>query len=173
MLIHGQYEGATPFMTKEVYYTGKDVNATASSRAAIAEDIAPTYVVVYDMYGHDKGRGIDVTKPVTSMLDYFAGIVWKVPTDSKRGGWITIITAATVVKARTNAVQTNAPTTRILLGPSNGNWGLTAVTLSVASGAANFLALVQAVAQALESTDTSGTAAVKDVMLLRPGTPIL
>lgn len=95
-----------PFKPFWVYYTGTTSNATAASRTLIAEDVTLGSAVVFDALtgtgtplaasgafpGDRLARrvGFDVTRPQTSLLNQFAGIVTAVPNGSERGGPIQI-----------------------------------------------------------------------------------
>lgn len=167
---------------KRVYFTGF-ANDDSTALTSAANGTLPLLgVVCYTEPGGKQGRGVDVTKPATAVLALFAGIVVKID-DPRVGqaavagdgsgitagnlipGWITVVSAAAAIQALTKANMTKPSTTPFLLGPVNASWNLEAITSSIASGAANFLALTQAVALALETVDTSTTAAAKWVRL--------
>lgn len=163
---------------RRVWFTGYQNDDTTALTTTAMPDYA---VVCFTEPGGSKGRGVDVTKPQTAILALFAGIV--IAKEGRVGqiavagdgsgvaagnlipGWITVANACPAIQALTKANMTKPSTAPFLLGPVNASWNLEAITSSIASGAANFLALAQAVALALETSDTSTTAAVKYVKL--------
>lgn len=128
-------------------------------------------VVCFTEAGGIKGRGIDVTKPATAVLGLPAGIIVGmsegmeslavagdgsgVTAGKAKPGWITIQSAG-YVQALTIANMTKPSSTPFPLGPANASWALKAITTSIGSGAANFAALINTMAMALETNDTSG-----------------
>lgn len=149
---------ATPLLQrKKVYYTGITSNTTASSRTIIAEDILPGYVVCYDPFVAtgtvvaptatfpgdvlNRYKGIDVTKPQTSLLMFPAGIVTQVPDGSKRGGVIEIATGPAVDALVTTAGAISAGAALTVIDAS---WALQPMPAigDVSSGAANLTAII-------------------------------
>lgn len=159
--------GAPDSQARKVWFTGyaNDESTQGTSVPVIGG------VVCFSEAGGFKGRGKDVVKPETAVLGLFAGIIVDMPdwmsslavagdgsgvTAGKvKPGWITIVSAASAIQARTIANMTKYSTTPFPLGPSNGSWALKAVTSSIASGAANFAYLAGTCAMALETSDTS------------------
>ena len=170
--------GAPASGERLVYFTGKQND---DSTALTTTRLPDKGVVCFTEPGGVKGRGIDVTKPQTAILTLFAGIV--IGREGRTGeiavagdgsgitagnlipGWLKVVSASAAIQALTKANMTKPSTAPFLIGPVNGSWNLEAITLSVATGAANFLALAQSVALALETADTSVTAALKWVRL--------
>ncbi len=163
---------------RRVYLTGyANDDATALTTTRLPDG----GVVCFTEPGGVKGRGIDVTKPATAVLALFAGIV--IARDGRTGevaaagdgsgvtagnlipGWLTVVSASAAIQAMTKANMTKPSTAPFPIGPVNASWNLEAITTSIASGAANLLALAQSVALALETADTSATAALKWVRL--------
>lgn len=163
---------------RKVWFTGYQNDDTT----ALTTTAMPLYATVcFTEPGGYKGRGVDVTKPQTGILALFAGIVTEI--SGRTGqiavagdgsgvtagnlipGWITVCNSCPAIQALTKANMTKPSTAPFLLGPVNASWNLEAITTSIASGAANLLALAQGVALALETSDTSTTAAVKYVRL--------
>lgn len=90
-----------------VYYTAKNINATAASRSAIASDLAVGAILIADPYKNDGAEGsggatpINVTQPQTSFLHMEKYVVVDVPSSvnqipssaaptQRRGGYIVV-----------------------------------------------------------------------------------
>lgn len=163
--VQTQFKGVDPqYATIDVYYTGKTVHATAGSRTASTGEPVGGDCVAFDPYGHDKGKGKDVTKPYTANLMFPAGVVVSVgPRDASGGRWLQIVpfgTRGVVISANTNANMTLGVTR---LGLANDSFSLVAVTGSLASAGAADAAAVKQVALACETANTSITPARKYV----------
>lgn len=163
--IQPQIQDVAPqYGTIPVYYTGLIVHATAGSRTASTGTPVGGDVVCYDPYGHDKGRGKDVTKPYTANLMFPAGVVVSVgPADASGGRWLQIVPfgqRGAVMSVNTKANMTLGVTR---LGPADDAFSLAAVAASVASAIAADAAAVKQVALPCETSNTSSTAARKFV----------
>lgn len=123
-----------------VYWTAKNINATAGSRTAIASNIAVGAIVVEDPYQHDGADGsggakpINVTQPQTSHLHQKKYVVVAVapgvndipdsaaPTQ-RRGGVVYVTDQADDIEALVDG------TTDVAVGDhlecTNGSWNLT------------------------------------------------
>lgn len=164
--------GSAAIRTKWVYYCNKNVAGTA-----INEQIKPGYAVCFNHaqtapgMTADQSKGQVVSKPETGNLAQFAGIVMQAKLEPSSGvanaaaGWIEIATAGDAVNAMVLADAT-ANTTGLII--SNGAW-----TLSAAQSAGNqtdsVAELLALVGVALETANTSSTAAIKRVLLKGPG----
>lgn len=140
----GSTASATPtFNPRFVYYTGCTSNAAAGSRTIINSDIVVGAVVCYDSVTGTSGTpigpsglfpgdryeryaGFDVTQPQTAILETFAGVVWRVPSGSVRGGLIEIVSLTEAIDALVTV--TGATATGISLGVTNGSWALSVIT---------------------------------------------
>ncbi len=145
-----------------VYFTAKTMHATAASRSATAT-LYNGYCLCFDHYGHDKGIGADATIPTDDgtyqNISRLAGIVTGLPPEGKASaGWVKVFprvpgcVVPAMVKANANA---NTPT---FVGPTAGQFELGAV--SAVSDAED---ISQLVATAMETADTSTTAAIKQI----------
>lgn len=129
--------------TMKVWYTAKDINATAGSRSAIASDLKVGYPLVLDPYAHDKGTSvIHATQPQSTFLVGQKFIVTHVPDEvndipdsgaatQRRGGFVTVAAMADEVLA--NCEGTIVPGVSKLVVQA-GEWYLavsTAVSTSV------------------------------------------
>lgn len=74
-----QYNQAAPGVGFWVFYTGLTINATKGSRTAISAPLPIGGCLVMDPYGHDKGVGVDYTRPQTNHLDGRKVVVADVP----------------------------------------------------------------------------------------------
>lgn len=148
---------------KRVYYTGKTIHAVSATRTSLAELPPIGASVCFDPYGHDKGKGVDVTKPYTATLAQFAGIVVAYSASAKKDkrGYIDVCPAGDFVQALTKLAGAIpiAEASLMRLTPVNNKWYLGALAESVATGAANIYALMQFVGYTLDATDTSAVTA--------------
>lgn len=167
--------GQVPESPQTLYYTGKNINATKTSRTAITDTLQVGDLVIADPYGHDKGKGTDVTQPQTSFLNQKCYVVTAIKQDelgnptntigaggkkddagtNLASGWIEAVPCSAFISANTKANMTIGAT---LLGPANASFALQAKT------AVDTLAhIMECVAVAQETADTSTTAAKKNV----------
>lgn len=157
-----------------VYYTGKNINATAASRTDIDDDLEVGMVVVLDPYQHDGAeedvngnagaKPINVTRPQTSFLNMKKFVVTavsprvnEIPTasnaDLRRGGMVSVVEAADDIQALVDG------TTDVAVGDilevTNGSFNLTKRTpLTYAyAGTADY-----AIANAVGSNTAAGFA---------------
>lgn len=166
--------GSLQSAARHVYFTGyQNDDSTALTTTAMPDSA----VVCFTEPGGKKGRGIDVTKPQTALINQFAGIVvakehdlvgtiavagnpYGITAGNLIPGWLNVVSAASAIQALTKSNMTKPSTAIVLLGPVNASWNLETVAF-----AATATGLSQAVAMALETVDTSTTAAVKWVRL--------
>lgn len=127
-----------------VYYTGKNIHATAASRTDIDDDLEVGMVVVLDPYQHDGAeedvngnagaKPINVTRPQTSFLNMKKYVVTSVsprvneiPTasnaDLRRGGMVSVVEAADDIQALVDGTTDVA--VGDLLEVTNGSFNLT------------------------------------------------
>lgn len=76
-----QFQGQGP-LPEAKYYTAKNINATNGSRTAVSTALQVGSVLIQDQYGHDKGKGADVTQPQTSFLGAIPCVLLQVPVDN-------------------------------------------------------------------------------------------
>lgn len=169
-----------------VYYTGKNIHATAASRTDIDDDLEVGMVVVLDPYQHDGAeedyngnagaKPINVTRPQTSFLNMKKFVVTSVsprvneiPTasnaDLRRGGMVSVVEAADDIQALVDG------TTDVAVGDvlevTNGSFNLTkraalttvvsTLTFSYTGNPGNY-----AVANAVGSNTAAGFAFFED-----------
>lgn len=169
--------GTTRNLRFWVYYSAKNINATAGSRTAINANLPEGGCLVMDKFGHDQGIGFDFTQPQTSHLDQPKVIVRDIPrhpdngrrvgndldpqglTNQREAGWIWAEAAGMNVRARV----ANGVAVGDYLGPTNGSFDLSAKT-SVAS-----LAAIHEVCGQANEANSSGSAAIRSVRLFAPG----
>lgn len=156
------------YQTTKLYYTGKNINATNGSRTAISGVVPVGACVVFDPYGHDQGKGHDVTQPQTNFLNIPAGIVvGGSPTTIAEPGYIEVVSMANYIEALVLGNLT-APiddtTAAQRLGPVAGQWYLGIITKSVASADANTAALLKCIAHSW-ATQNNASAALTPVRL--------
>lgn len=165
-----------------LYYTGLDINATAGSRAGWAvgatavlrleSEIQVGSIVILDPFGHDKGKGIDCTRPATTYFRQRAFVVVGIPlgqpdpnaldtasalTNKRTGGWVEVVPCANSIDAMTKANQTAGATP---LGLLNNSFALTPISdsaLDTTAEIAPFCALAQV------TVDTSTNVALSRV----------
>lgn len=88
--IQGQYKGG-PQSKMFVYYTGKNINATAGSRTAYNADLIAGDVLTIDPYAHDTSdHGAEYAVPTSGHLHLHKAVVVNVPRGSERGGWVEV-----------------------------------------------------------------------------------
>lgn len=165
-----QLAGSVVGTAKDRYYTNKTI-----AGAAINAQVKVGYVMCGDYANTVPGqsvaesRNLAVTKPETANLNLFAGIVTsvaKLPTTSGGvvngdAGWVALVSVAEQISAFTHA---NMAAHTTVLTVANGDWGLIA-----SAGIASIGAIMGHVGVALETSDTSTTAANKFVALRGPG----
>jgi len=156
----------------------------ASGGSAINEVLKVGYAVCADIWNTvskpavpsapstftQSGLGIAVTKPETANLTMFCGVIDKIlpldggdPRNCSTECDLVINTRGFPVDAWTNANMTKGST---YLGCTNGSWALSALT-SIAA----ISNIRQIVGRALETVDTSGTAAIAKVCLEQSWVP--
>lgn len=146
-----------------MYYTGKNINATAGSRTANTTDLLVGDFLAIDPHGQDKGQGTDLANPTSGFLDSPLWVVTQVPNDSKRGGMIQAVPLAAcnqgVQGVHTKANQTAGVTLLAPTDPSdaavNGRY-LVAVTGSNTGDTNIVIKTIKALAQT--TVNTSSTA---------------
>lgn len=163
-----------------LWYTGLNINATAGSRAGWAvgataalqseSELGVGSVVILDPFGHDKGKGIDCTRPQSSYLRNRAFVVVEIPkgqtdintldtasslSNKRVGGWVEVVNVANSIDVMTKANMTAGATP---LGIADASFALSAVTDS-ALDTTGEICPFEALAQ--ETADTSTTPAVK------------
>lgn len=150
-----------------VWYTGKNLHATDGSRSAVSTDLFKGAILCPDPFGHDKGVGMDYCQPEDSAQADNLTLPFVVvdrltdPKNPQNPQYVDVLpcVAGTVCNA---SVKANADVaTPTLLGPATGDFSLAAKT-SVASAKA----VREIQAQALETANTSSTAANKPIMFL-------
>jgi hypothetical protein len=140
---------------RQVYYTGKNINATSGSRTDISAAIAVGDVLIEDPHDHEGyGKGNVVTEAQTSYLDQPAWVVDSIPAGNEQAGWITV-KRGKGIDAKCHANITSFTT---YLGVANADRGLVAV-----SGVASFAAIFTAKGLGRVTHDSSSTAAIKAV----------
>lgn len=171
------YLGPAPYNApaghKWVVLTGKNINATDSSRTVINADIAVGDVVVVDPNRQDLDVGLNslttetVTQPQTSHLDGGCYVVVEVPNgvnsplvgglaNERVGGYILVATPQAILA---NATVPNSTAVGGYLVPANGSYKLVAVgSTGVASAAAINTHKFRA-----EAANSSGAAAIRRV----------
>jgi len=117
------------YMTRDAWYSGYNIHATAGSRTVITEDLKPGYIVQLDPYDHDStGKGRTVGKP-TAGINSQLFVVIDVPsnvndivdtTTNRRRGGVIGISPCGVVQAFANAA-TNAVVINDKLSPYTAN----------------------------------------------------
>lgn len=173
-----QYNGPC-FNTKMVFYTAKDLGGDAITDevvkgAVMCLDIANTTIPARFLNAPTVGHfsspgstvdllGVAVTKPEDGgdgdNLSLFAGIVTEVPDGFDEAGWVEVVSGGDLVEALVNGATVLDPVTS--LRPTSGQWYLSAETSSIASAAANLLALSRICAQPLVAQTTTSTRLVK------------
>lgn len=153
---------------QEYFYTGKNIHATAGSRTANTTDLQVGDVLSLDPFGHDKGRGYDLANPTASYLSQPLFVVTAIKTNTNgdsavRGG---TIMAVPLVNGICDAIQANTKANM-----TAGTTLLGAVDMASASVNARHLVALTSIAaaenvkqlqaKAMETVDTSSTAAVK------------
>lgn len=126
--------GGVPF---PVFYTAKDVNATAASRSAINANLQPGHVLCVDPYSHDGAdstagaKPVNATRPATAILMFKKLLVVDVPAgvndiisgNQRRGGIVWVVDRADDITAFVDG------TTDVTLGGAlevtNGSFNLT------------------------------------------------
>lgn len=78
----------------DVYYTGKNYNATNASRTDITANLRIGQPLMMDGAGFDQGVGLDATLPYTAALgvNMPIGIVVDIPRGNEQGGWVKVCT---------------------------------------------------------------------------------
>lgn len=127
-----------------VYYTAKNINATAGSRTAIDDDLEVGMVLVMDPYQNDGGetgvdgttsaKPINATRPQTSFLNMkkyvvvgFSPSINDIPSASaatqRRGGLVSVVEAADDIQALVDG--TTDVSVGDVLEVTNGSFNLT------------------------------------------------
>ncbi len=152
----------------EYFYTGKNINATSGSRTTNTTDLQVGDVLALDPFGHDKGRGYDLANPTTGYLSQPLFVVAEIGYDATgnratRSGTIKAIPLRSglcdAIQVNTKANMTGGTT--ILGAADQASASVNQrylVALSSIAAAENVIALK---AKAMETSDTSSTAAVK------------
>lgn len=114
---------------REVWYTGKNINATAASRTDITTALAVGQVLVRDPYGHDNGEGLDYTQPQTSFLHEAKVVIVNLPpktrlTGEGYGRWVGVVDLAPSVDALVDGDTVDVAAGN-LLAVTNGSFNLT------------------------------------------------
>jgi len=110
--------------------------------------------------------GYGVTRPETRNLESPVGAVRNPPARFQGPGWVTLETQSSGrVPVNVQADLTAAATTTVRLGPQNGSFALAAIG-NMSADAAGMIAVSRLAALArVNGTDSSGTAAVQNVVL--------
>jgi hypothetical protein len=142
---------------RPAFYTGKTVNATKASRTNVSEDATSVSTVATstlqigsvmcrDPYGHDKGIGVDFTRPATAVLHEQKVVVValgdraypdSISTDGP-GRWCTVVDMTGEVNVLIQDGSVTTPTTGLdgsILGVVNGSFALADIDFPAAAGA--------------------------------------
>jgi hypothetical protein len=164
-----QVAGQPNPIPQKFYYTGKNIHATSGSRTANTTDLQVNDVLAIDPFGHDKGRGYDLANPTASYLSQPLYVVTSIGSDPStgasavRGGTIEAVPLSSAVcsaiQANTKANMTGGTT---ILGPVDmASASVNARHLVALTSIAAAENVCQLKAKAMETSDTSSTAAVK------------
>lgn len=138
------------------YYSAKTTGGTT-----ITDTILDGYCFAFDFVNTattgPNGFGQTVTRPETANLQMFAGVAINVTPGFVGPGWVQLVPVSDCAVAFT---KSNATAFTTFLGLANGLWSLATVTAVAAL--ADF---AKTVGLALETSDTSTTAANKRVKL--------
>jgi len=155
-----QVHGRGLVCPKRVYYTGKTVDATKGNRTNITDQLRVGYAVVFDLYGHDKGPLVDVTRPASAMIDAGGGVIVGFPDNPGQApsgpAWIDIVLFRELCGHEIIDVWNDENVAIAdFLGLADGQWGLKIVA---GTGKDTPEELAPIAAQAVEAKDLSGTA---------------